>query len=49
MVEWISIDCEIVGDRLMSVGGVIAYVLLLGAGFGAAMGLYFGLRAVKLI
>ena len=29
--------------------GAIVYVLWLGALFGAAMGLYFGLRAVKLI
>ncbi len=33
----------------MSIGGAIAYVILLGAGFGTAMVLYFGLRAVKLI
>ncbi|MGF1522359.1 MAG: cytochrome b6-f complex subunit PetL [Leptolyngbyaceae cyanobacterium] len=30
-------------------GGAIAYIVMLGAGFGAAMVLYFGLRAVKLI
>jgi len=29
--------------------GVIAYVLWMAIAFGAAMGLYFGLRAVKLI
>ncbi|HEY9889094.1 MAG TPA: cytochrome b6-f complex subunit PetL [Candidatus Obscuribacterales bacterium] len=33
----------------MSVSGAIAFVVLLGAGFGTAMVLYFGLRAVKLI
>lgn len=33
----------------MSVGGVFAFFLLLGAGFGTAMALYFGMRAVKLI
>jgi hypothetical protein len=33
----------------MSIGGAIAFVVMLGAGFGAAMVLYFGLRAVKLI
>ncbi|MBE7386039.1 MAG: cytochrome B6-F complex subunit VI (PetL) [Leptolyngbya sp. SIO1E4] len=30
-------------------GGTVAYFIMLGAGFGAAMALYFGLRAVKLI
>lgn len=29
--------------------GAIIYLLLLGGAFGLAMGLYFGLRAVKLI
>ncbi|MBD1871581.1 cytochrome b6-f complex subunit 6 [Oculatella sp. FACHB-28] len=29
--------------------GVLAYILLYGAAFGAAIALYFGLRAVKLI
>ncbi|MBC6479429.1 MAG: cytochrome b6-f complex subunit 6 [Hormoscilla sp. GM7CHS1pb] len=33
----------------MTVGGAIAYFVLLGVAFGAALGLYFGLRAVKLI
>lgn len=33
----------------MSVAGAVAYITLLGAGFGVAMVLYFGLRAVKLI
>lgn len=33
----------------MNVAGAIVYLILLGAGFGAAMVLYFGLRAVKLI
>ncbi|MEL6333424.1 MAG: cytochrome b6-f complex subunit PetL [Cyanobacteria bacterium J06626_26] len=33
----------------MSIGGAIAYFVMLGVGFGAAMVLYFGLRAVKLI
>ncbi|MFK8183285.1 MAG: cytochrome b6-f complex subunit PetL [Phormidesmis sp.] len=30
-------------------GGAIIYVVYLAALFGAAMGLFFGLRAVKLI
>lgn len=30
-------------------GGAVIYVVSLGALFGTAMGLYFGLRAVKLI
>ncbi|MGB3293708.1 MAG: cytochrome b6-f complex subunit PetL [Phormidesmis sp.] len=30
-------------------GGAVIYVVCLGGLFGAAMGLYFGLRAVKLI
>jgi hypothetical protein len=30
-------------------GGAVAYVILLGGAFGVALGLYFGLRAVKLI
>ncbi len=30
-------------------GGAVAFILFLGGAFGAAMGLYFGLRAVKLI
>ncbi|MEW5858637.1 MAG: cytochrome b6-f complex subunit PetL [Cyanobacteriota bacterium] len=29
--------------------GVIAYFLLLGGAFAGAVGLYFGLRAIKLI
>ncbi|PSB11501.1 cytochrome b6-f complex subunit 6 [filamentous cyanobacterium CCP1] len=29
--------------------GVISYVVLVGAAFAAAMGLYFGLRSAKLI
>jgi hypothetical protein len=29
--------------------GAIAYFVLLGTAFGTAMGLYFGLRAIKLI
>jgi len=33
----------------MSVEGAIAFSVLLGAAFVAAMVLYFGLRAVKLI
>lgn len=33
----------------MSVSGAIAFFIMLGAGFGAAMVLYFGMRAVKLI
>jgi hypothetical protein len=28
---------------------VITYLILLGAAFGTAMGLYFGLRAAKII
>jgi hypothetical protein len=28
---------------------IVSYLVFLGAAFGAAMGLYFGLRAVKLI
>lgn len=30
-------------------GGALVYLILLGAAFGAAMGLYFGLRSAKLI
>jgi hypothetical protein len=30
-------------------GGAVSYVLLLGLAFGSAMGLYFGLKAAKLI
>ncbi|MBF2034965.1 MAG: cytochrome b6-f complex subunit 6 [Leptolyngbyaceae cyanobacterium T60_A2020_046] len=33
----------------MSVAGAFSYIVLLGAAFGAAMVLYFGLRAIKLI
>lgn len=33
----------------MSIGGTIAFFILLGGGFATAMILYFGLRAVKLI
>ena len=33
----------------MSVAGAVAFFIMLAAGFGAAMVLYFGLRAVKLI
>ncbi|MEM9116568.1 MAG: cytochrome b6-f complex subunit PetL [Cyanobacteria bacterium P01_F01_bin.56] len=33
----------------MSVNAAIAFVVLLGGGFVTALGLYFGLRAVKLI
>lgn len=33
----------------MSITGAVAYLVLLGGGFGTAMILYFGLRAVKLI
>jgi hypothetical protein len=33
----------------MSISGVIAYFVILGAFFTTAMVLYFGLRAVKLI
>jgi hypothetical protein len=33
----------------MSVGGIIAFFLLLGAAFATAIVLYFGMRAVKLI
>ncbi len=33
----------------MSIGGAIAFFILLGAGVGTAMVLYFGLRTVKLI
>ena len=29
--------------------GAVSYVLLLGLAYGAALGLFFGLRAVKLI
>lgn len=29
--------------------GAVAYVLLLGTAFGVALGLFFGLRLVKLI
>jgi hypothetical protein len=29
--------------------GVVSYIVLLGGAFGLAIGLYFGLRAVKLI
>jgi hypothetical protein len=29
--------------------GVLAYILLTGGAFGLALGLYFGLRAIKLI
>ena len=38
-----------VGDISMSVNAAIAFVVLLGGGFVTALGLYFGLRAVKLI
>jgi hypothetical protein len=30
-------------------GGVVAYVVILGAAFATAMALYFGFRAIKLI
>ncbi len=30
-------------------GGAIVYLILVGAAFGTAMSLYFGLRAAKLI
>lgn len=33
----------------MTIGGTIAYFILLGGAFGVALVLYFGLRAVKLI
>lgn len=33
----------------MSVSGAITYFVLLGGAFATAMGLYFGLKAVKLI
>ncbi|MGD1940931.1 MAG: cytochrome b6-f complex subunit PetL [Leptolyngbyaceae cyanobacterium] len=33
----------------MSIGGAIAFVIMLGGGFATAMVLYFGLRAIKLI
>jgi hypothetical protein len=33
----------------MSVGGAIAFIVMLGAMFGTAMVLYFGLRTAKLI
>jgi Cytochrome B6-F complex subunit VI (PetL) len=36
----------ICGAKLMA---IVAYFILLGSAFGAAMVLYFGLRAVKLI
>lgn len=37
----------IVENQLMF--GVISYILILGGAFGVAVGLLFGLRAVKLI
>lgn len=33
----------------MTIDGAIAYFVLLGAAFGTALVLFFGLRAVKLI
>ncbi|MEM1308161.1 MAG: cytochrome b6-f complex subunit PetL [Cyanobacteria bacterium P01_D01_bin.71] len=33
----------------MSIDGTIAFVILLGGGVATAMGLYFGLRAAKVI
>jgi hypothetical protein len=30
-------------------GGIVAYVLLLGAAAGLALGLFFGFKAIKLI
>ncbi|EKQ68763.1 Cytochrome B6-F complex subunit VI (PetL) [Leptolyngbyaceae cyanobacterium JSC-12] len=30
-------------------GGVIAYIVILGGAFATAMGLYFGFKAIKLI
>jgi hypothetical protein len=33
----------------MEISGAIAYFLLLGAALAVAVGLYFGLRAIKLI
>ncbi|NJP11306.1 MAG: hypothetical protein HC866_19015 [Leptolyngbyaceae cyanobacterium RU_5_1] len=30
-------------------GAVVSYVLILGAAFGLALGLYFSFRAIKLI
>ncbi|MEP0751288.1 cytochrome b6-f complex subunit PetL [Trichocoleus sp. DQ-A2] len=33
----------------MEISGAIAYFLLLGGAFAVAVGLYFGLRAIKLI
>ena len=33
----------------LSMSGAVSYLLLLGLAYGAALGLFFGLRAVKLI
>jgi hypothetical protein len=45
MIEWT--DGSICGEKLMS--GVIAYFFMLGGATGVALGLFFGLKAVKLI
>lgn len=33
----------------MDISAAIAYILILGAAFGAALALFFGFRAIKLI
>ncbi|MDX2242861.1 MAG: cytochrome b6-f complex subunit PetL [Leptolyngbyaceae cyanobacterium bins.302] len=34
---------------MITMGGAIAYIVLLGGAFATAMGLYFGFKAIKLI